>query len=197
MAERTKVRERTRLAILRAGIAVLSTDPSAPLGEVAARAEVARSTLHRYFADRRSLAREIAVFVDREYDAAMERALAAGGDGLECFRRLCLELTESLDVLTWWMNPGAAALCADGDAGEEADARQEDEPDPRIVDIVDAGHRDGTIDPLIEAVWVENLLWATLYAFRMTPVQGASAFDLRNQAVRTLLKAVAADPASI
>lgn len=195
MAERMKVRERTRLAILRAGIAVLSTDPSAPMGEVAARAGVARSTLHRYFADRRSLAREITVFVDREYDAAVERALAVGGDGLECFRRLCLELTESLDVLAWWMNPGAAALCADGDA--EAGAPQEDEPDSRIVGIVDAGHRDGTIDPLIEAVWVENLLWATLYAFRMTPAQGASAFDLRNQAVRTLLKAVAADPASI
>jgi len=78
-----------------------------------------------------------------------------------------------------------------------AEAPPDDAPDPRIVDIVDAGHRDGTIDPLIGAVWVENLLWATPYAFRMTPVQGASAFDLRNQAVRTLLKAVAADPASI
>lgn len=188
MAERVRVRERTRLALLRAGIDVLSENPSAPLGEVATRADVARSTLHRYFGDRSALAVEIGAYVTQQYDEAVDRALHGGGSGLEQFRRLCVELTERLDILVWWMNPGAAALCAG------SDAEPEDEPDARIVEVVKSGHRDGSIDPLIGAGWTESLLWSTLYAIRMTQVEGAEAFDLRNQAQRTLLKALAADP---
>ncbi|WP_293695456.1 TetR/AcrR family transcriptional regulator [uncultured Agrococcus sp.] len=191
MAERPKVRERTRLAILHAGIDVLSNDPSAPLGEVAARADVARSTLHRYFPDRRSLAVAIGTYVNEQYDEVVDRGLQGGGTGLEQFRRLYVELTERLDLLTWWMNPGSAALC------EGSEAEVEDEPDTRIVDLVARGHEDGSIDPLVSADWTENLLWSTLYAIRMTPLSGAEGFDLRNQAVRTLMKALAADPISV
>lgn len=191
MAERTKVRERTRHAILRAGIDVLSNDPSAPLGEVAARADVARSTLHRYYPDRRELAVAIATYVNQQYDEAVDRGLQGGSSGLEQFRRLCVELTERLDILVWWMNPGAAALC------EGTEAAPDDEPDVRIMEVVNRGHLDGSIDRQIGSEWTESLLWATLYAIRMTQVEGAEAFDLRNQAVRTLLKALAADPAAV
>ena len=51
----TGLRGRTRKAILDAAMSVLAENPSAPLSEIAAAAEVGRSTVHRYFAERTEL----------------------------------------------------------------------------------------------------------------------------------------------
>jgi TetR/AcrR family transcriptional repressor of lfrA len=51
-------RSRTRKAILDAAMTVLGDNPGASLGDIASAAEVGRSTLHRYFAERSDLLRE-------------------------------------------------------------------------------------------------------------------------------------------
>ncbi|MBQ1052796.1 TetR family transcriptional regulator, partial [Micromonospora sp. C51] len=53
--EETGSRARTRQAILQAAIEVLSRNPAASLGEIATAAQVGRTTLHRYFAERSDL----------------------------------------------------------------------------------------------------------------------------------------------
>lgn len=197
MAERTAARERTRQALLRAGIEVLSADPSAALGEVAKRAGVARSTLHRYFADRRALTRAISAFTMESYEEAFAVVRTEEGTGLEAFRRLCLELMERLDVLAWWMSPGLTAAAEEDEmtAAELAGLGEDD--DERLRLLVARGREDGSIDAQLSAEWVENLMWATLYAAQHLPATTMTAHDVRSQALRGLLKAVAADPASI
>ncbi|WP_277212478.1 TetR/AcrR family transcriptional regulator [Isoptericola croceus] len=201
MSERTAVRERTRRTLLLAGIEVLSGTPAAPLGEVATRAGVARSTLHRYFSDRKALIAAISDFTAVEYEAAVARASVEDGTGLEAFRRLCLELMESLDILAWWMGAGLTATAQDGEseAAVAAGSDVTDETDEeRLRELVARGHDDGTIDPALSAEWVESLLWSNLYACHHLQRSGSvTAFDVRSQALRGLLKAAAADPTRV
>lgn len=194
-------KERTRRALLLAGIEVLSSDPSAPLGEVAEQAGVARSTLHRYFPDRASLMSAAAQLADQEYEAAFARARTSEGTALEGFRRLCLELMDALDVLIWWMGPGDASRdageCVEPSETEASDGAPQDS-EVRIAQLVERGHADGTIDPALSALWVENLLWANVYIiFTARQTREMPVAEAQIQALRSLLKAVAADPSSI
>ncbi|GGH40264.1 hypothetical protein GCM10010921_12060 [Microbacterium album] len=175
---------------------MLSADPSAPLGEVATRAGVSRSTLHRYFPERRALTLAIGSFTVESYQEAFVVARTEDGTGLEAFRRLCLELMERLDVLAWWMGPGLSA--AGEDDGTAADVPgPSDDDDERLHRLVARGREDASIDPQLSAEWVENLMWATLYAAQHLPPTTMPAHDVRSQALRSLLKAVAADPAAV
>ncbi|WP_222423277.1 TetR/AcrR family transcriptional regulator, partial [Arthrobacter woluwensis] len=76
-------RDRTRHALLESGIAVLVTNPGAALGAVARHAGVARSTLHRYFADRAELVEAINSHVEAQYEEAIEGADIESGTGYE------------------------------------------------------------------------------------------------------------------
>ncbi len=53
-------RERTRKAILDAAMTVLADNPSASLTDIAAAADVGRSTVHRYYPERTDLLRALA-----------------------------------------------------------------------------------------------------------------------------------------
>lgn len=196
MAEHTAARERTRQALLRAGIEVLSADPSAALGEVASRAGVARSTLHRYFPDRRALVTAVSAYTTEEYEEAFTDARIEQGPALEAFRRLSLELMERLDVLAWWMGAGLTALAAE-DESAAAEFTEPDEDEERLHRLVLRGHEDGTIDPQMGPQWIEGILWSTMYSAKHVLAGTATTFDIHSQALRGLLKAVAADPASV
>lgn len=201
MTERTAVRGRTRRALLLAGIEVLSDDASATLGKVAERAGVARSTLHRHFPDRRSLTTAISAFVMTNYEEAFSAARTEEDTGLEAFRRVCLELMERLEILAWWMGMGLTAATQEDETATAEIAELDEGDDERLTDLVTRGHEDGSIDPQLGPSWVEGLLWATLYSARHLAQSGAPAtmpaHDVRAQALRSLLKAVAADPATV
>jgi AcrR family transcriptional regulator len=187
--------QRTRAALIRAGIDVLSNDPSAPLGEVAARAEVARSTLHRYFTDKYAMTAAITEFVTGEHDAALLRANLADGTGLEAMRRLALELMDRLDVLAWIMGP-AVLLAQIPDGG--LDELVTGEPDQAVLDAVARGIDDGSIDPALSPAWCESLLWSVLFSANHAPAaSGMTTTEARSQALRTLVKAIAADPGAV
>ena len=70
----TGLRGRTRRAILDAAMSVLADNPSASLSDIAAAAEVGRSTVHRYFAERTELIKALAVHVHALSNAAIEAA---------------------------------------------------------------------------------------------------------------------------
>ncbi|QSB13005.1 TetR/AcrR family transcriptional regulator [Natronosporangium hydrolyticum] len=185
MSELSSTAERTRRAIMLAGIEVLAAHPSAPLAEIAAKAGVSRSTFHRYFADRAALKEAIGALAEQEWQQAVARARLDEGSGLDAFRRLCGELMGSLDILFWWSNEMAA---------EEGEERSEE--DNRIDAALARGHADGSIDATLSTEWITTLLWAVLYSLRyVTAKESLSDFTARQQAMRTLMKAVAADPA--
>ncbi|ACZ30986.1 transcriptional regulator, TetR family [Xylanimonas cellulosilytica DSM 15894] len=197
MSERelSPTQQRTRAALIRAGIEVLSNDPSAPLGEVAARADVARSTLHRYFADKKALTDAVTEFVGAEHDAAVVRANLTEGTGLEAMRRLALELMDRLDVLAWIMGPAMMV----GDLPDGGfDEIMSGEPDQAVLDAVARGIADGSIDAALSPQWCESMLWSVLFSANHAPAAaGMTTTEARTQALRSLLKAIAADPGAV
>lgn len=187
MSEHTPAAERTRRAIILAGIEVLASNASAPLADIAEKAGVSRSTFHRYFPDRAALKTAISDVAEQQWQRAISHARLDQGTGLEAFRRLCTELTDSLDVLIWWMT----------EIGETEEIEETPE-DRMIAAALTRGHQDGSIDPQLSVAWISNMVWSVLYAVRyVPPMAGISAFDARQQAMRTLMKSVAADPASV
>ncbi|GGA61769.1 TetR family transcriptional regulator [Pseudoclavibacter endophyticus] len=193
MSDHTPAAERTRRAIVEAGIAVLAANPGASIGEIAAKAAVSRSTFHRYFSDKAALKKAAADLAAEAWHTAVERARLAEGTGLEAYRRLCTELLDRLPALVWWMS---------NDGSEDAPSRpeDEDETDRKIAAMLRRGHEDGSIDAQLSVEWISNSVWAVLYAVYFIPAEThgrLSGFEVRQQALRTLLKAAAADPVGI
>lgn len=187
MSEHSAAAERTRRAIIEAGIEVLASNPRTPLAEIAAKAAVSRSTFHRYFPDRAALKTAISEVAEHHWQQAIAAARLEEGTGLEAFRRLCSELVDNLDVLIWWMT----------ELGEP-DTTEESQEDRMIAAAIARGHQDGSIDPQLSVEWISNVVWSVLYAVRyVPPMAGISAFEARQQALRTLMKATAADPSSV
>lgn len=152
----TPARTRTRNAILRAAITVLSQNPAASLGEIADAAEVARSTLHRYFPERSALTDAMNTYAAEEIGAATRRARLDQGSAADALIRLCHEYFDHWDTITW-IYMESMQECADGDAFDER-------MDPDMTTLIERGHRDGSIDPSIPNAWLQQLLWALLYS---------------------------------
>lgn len=185
--------QRTRRAILEAGITVLAANPGASIAEVAAKAGVSRSTFHRYFTDKTALKAAANAWVDEEWQGAVERARLNEGTGLEAYRRLCTELMDSLPALMWWMS-------AAGVDDSPIDPDEPDEADQQIAETLRRGHQDGSIDPQLSVEWISNSIWAMLYTVYHAPTETRGklgGFEARQQALRTLIKAAAADPSAI
>lgn len=193
MSELSPAAERTRRAILEAGIEVLAANHGASISEIASKAGVSRSTFHRYFCDKtafREAAHRLAV---DEWTAAIHRARLPEGTGFDAYRRLCTELLDNVSALVWWMS-------AAGTEGAPENFEEQDETDHLIAEALRRGHRDGTIDSQLSVEWISNSVWAVLYAVCYIPAEVTgriTSFEARQQALRTLLKAAATDPSQL
>jgi AcrR family transcriptional regulator len=183
-APESNTRARTRRAILDAAVRVLSQHTSASLSEVAAAAGVGRTTMHRYFPERADLLTGISNDLLEQVAAATERARPEAGPAVAALERLCQAYFALGDGLLLTLNE--PHLFTDPAWNEES------EPDRALLRLVERGHAEGTIDPDLSPVWVQNVLWSLLYAAWMhardndVPEHDALALCLR-----TLRKAVA------
>jgi AcrR family transcriptional regulator len=181
--QETASRARTRQAIIDAAIAVLGKNLSAPLSDVATAADVGRTTLHRYFAERSDLFHAVQSECVVRLKRATELARLDEGTGAEALRRLCEEFFDLGDVLSVvFSDPG----CLEGvDWGEQGTSQD------RFKAMVERGHRDGSIDPDLPASWLETVLWCQLYAaWSYVAEQGASRHHVLRLTIRTLTGAV-------
>jgi TetR/AcrR family transcriptional repressor of lfrA len=171
----TGSRARTRQAILDAAIEVLARNPAASLGDVADAADVGRTTLHRYFPERGDLLTALRAEAVARLDRAGSRARIDEGPGASALSRLCQEYFDLGDVLSLLFREQVAFEDDAGGCDEGFEA------------MVRRGHTDGTIDPELPAVWVQNLLWSQLYAgWNYLAEQGAS----RHETLRLVLRCV-------
>lgn len=147
-------RSRTRRAILDAAMIVLADRPTASLSDIATAAEVGRSTLHRYFADRSDLLRALALHVHDISNAAIERAEPDCGPPVEALRRVVeCQLDLGPIVPFVYAEPTIMAdkeLAAILDTGDEA-----------IVEVLDRASCQGAAGP---PGWPRLVFWALLNA---------------------------------
>ncbi|MBG0565004.1 TetR/AcrR family transcriptional regulator [Actinoplanes aureus] len=145
-------RARTRQAILDAAFEVLARNPAASLGDVAAAADVGRTTLHRYFPERSDLLVALRDEATARLDQARTRARTADDTGAAAIRRLCQEYFDLGDLLSLLFREQV-----------ELDDESPGTCDDWFADLVRRGHADGTIDTELPAIWVQSLLWSQLY----------------------------------
>jgi AcrR family transcriptional regulator len=183
-AAETGTRARTRRAIVEAAIAVLSKSPSASLGDVAAAARVGRTTLHRYFPERSDLLTAIGREALEQVDAARLRARVDDGPADAALGRLCEEYFELGDVLTlMFTEPQTMA---------DPIWEQDTESDKALFALVERGHAEGTIDPGLPPLWMQQVLWSLLYvAWDHVRTHGARKHDALALCLRSLRNCVA------
>ncbi|MFC4947712.1 TetR/AcrR family transcriptional regulator [Pseudonocardia sp. GCM10023141] len=150
-------RARTRRAIIDAAVGVFSERPAAALGDVADAAGVARSTLHRYFADRGEL---IAALVDHAIErgeAALAGASIDDGPPAAALRRLTRSYFE-IGPLMVLLSSGKL------EGGDDSLwARLESADDP-MLGLIRRGLADGTFEPAFDAEWIRATFWAIVYS---------------------------------
>jgi TetR/AcrR family transcriptional regulator, repressor for lfrA len=147
-------RERTRKAILDAAMTVLADNPSASLSDIAAAADVGRSTVHRYYPERTDLLRALALHVHELSNAAIDRADPTHGPADAALRRV---VESQLDlgpiVLFVYRDPTILAdreLATHLDTGDEA--------------IVEVLTRASVERPEYPPGWARRVFWALLDA---------------------------------
>lgn len=166
------IRPTTRDAIIDAAFAVFSKNPSAALSEVATLAGVGRATLHRHFASREELIRQLAKIANDEMDRAVDVACANVTSYSEAARKSLHALIPLGDRFGFLeLEP------LDGDPDLKASYdRQKRETE----EMVDAAKGEGLFDTAIPTSWIvqayDHLLyagWESVKAGETTPDQAA------------------------
>lgn len=173
-------RDRTRQALLESGIAVLVTNPGAALGAVARHAGVARSTLHRYFADRAELVEAINSHVEAQYEEAIKGADIESGTGYEAFERIVEELQDRIELFSWWMQTIHVEV-------DDFDS----EPDQQLLATIRRGQADGTIDDQLTAEWIHTMLWTALWTAHKQVTLNGQRPRVIQDATRTSIRKIA------
>jgi AcrR family transcriptional regulator len=150
---RSGTRDRTRRAILGAAASVLARDRAASLADIAAAAQVGRSTLHRHFADRRELVGAAIEDALATLDQSVADAALDQGPPLEAMRRLVAAMVDVGDRLLFLF----------GDP-RVLEGREGPTPSDRpVIELIERGQGEGVFDPEVSPGWIEHVLWALVY----------------------------------
>lgn len=175
-------RGRTRRAILEAAAAVWARDFSASLGDIAERAEVSRSTLHRYFADRQSL-------VDALLADSLELMGAAGASTVDAGATDAL-----LSLLRTLIDMGDRVifLFADPRRFEGHPLWLGGDGEGSLVPLIEQAQAERGLDPGFDPRWIEAMCYGLVYTAAESINNGVlprhAAGDV---AIRTLLQGFA------
>jgi len=150
-------RSRTRRAILDAAVVVFARRRNASLGEVAAEAKVARSTLHRYFADRSELVHALAEDVLVAFERAIADAALDQGPPQEALRRLIAGYFGLGQRIFFIFNE---PTFNQPDPGPEVLRFFEklDRAGKPVETLIDRGHRDGVFAATLGVDWITRML---------------------------------------
>ncbi|KMO83655.1 TetR/AcrR family transcriptional regulator [Mycolicibacterium chlorophenolicum] len=144
---------RTRAAILRATASVLARDRTATLPEIAAAAEVGRTTLHRYFIDRDRLVYEATLDSIRVINETIAAAATDEGPAIDAMRRL----------ITTMVPVGDRIVFLFADPAILRDIPAENQPDHTpIMQLIARGQQQGVFDSELSVEWIELTLFALL-----------------------------------
>lgn len=155
----TALRRRTRRAIIDAAVHLWARDYATPLSAIAESAGVSRSTLHRYFPDRRALVDGCLAAVDEVFAEGWRCAADSHGSALE---QLIAELDLMLPLGDWvlflWSDP---TRFADHPLSEEVFG-EEGMESTRL--LIERGQAAGELDPEAPTDWLHSVYYAILYS---------------------------------
>lgn len=149
-------RTRTRRAILAAASTALARNRSATLAEIAEAAQVGRTTVHRYFADRDELVKaavadSIRVISESTLDAKLDQ-----GPPKEAMRRLITAMVDTYERMMFiWGEPAMLELIDEADNPDDADQA--------VRGLIARGQAEGVFDPDVSVDWIQQTLWALTY----------------------------------
>jgi len=150
-------RTRTRRAILDAAVVVFAKRRNASLSEVAAEAKVARSTLHRYFADRAELVFALAEDVLVGFERAIADAELDQGPPLEAFRRLVVGYS-ALGQRIFFLFNEPTFYQPDPDPDVARFFEKLEQASKPIEALIDRGHREGVFAANLSVDWITRIL---------------------------------------
>lgn len=168
----SQLRPSAKSAILDAGFAVFSRDPSASLAHVAEVAGVGRATLHRYFPSRSALIAALSRIAMTEMDEAVEHACRDASSYSKALEVTLLTLIPMGDRVGFLMLEDVAHD-ADLTAAFERQRKE-------TTDIIDHAKQEGTFDAAVPTSWIvqafDHLLfaaWQSVKSGEATPTQAA------------------------
>jgi AcrR family transcriptional regulator len=153
----TGVRQRTRRAILDAALAMWSRDFSVSLGDIADRAKVSRSTLHRYFPDRQALVDSALVDATETIDHVAKKSTAGcatARDELDALMRAMIEVSDL--ILFLFSDP-------DRFTGNPHWASDDDMAERELSDLVARAQDEGTLAADVAPSWVVGSFYAVIF----------------------------------
>ncbi|MFF1922258.1 TetR/AcrR family transcriptional regulator [Streptomyces sp. NPDC058221] len=171
--------ERSVRAVLEAAERVLAADPGASMEQIAAAAGVARTTVHRRFANRQSLIEALALSAARQLAQAVDDGRPDTAPPLVAMHRITANV---LQVKGAW----AFALELPAGPGSEAAALQQD-IDGRCVDVLRRAQADGLIDGAADLEWVRRVYYALIGESLRGGSGGAGPDALAARIIDTLL----------
>ena len=146
----------SREAILEAALQVLARNPAASLGTIAEAAGVGRATLHRHFASRQDLMRELALMSIREIDDAVSGLVNEVESATELLRRLFEAIVPLGDRFHFLAREGAVD---DPDIDRELERQYAE-----LAATVEAAKGEGSLDGDVPTAWIVYVIDALIYA---------------------------------
>ncbi|MEU9088804.1 helix-turn-helix domain-containing protein [Streptomyces sp. NPDC048428] len=146
--------ERSVRAVLEAAERVLAEDPGASMEQIAAAAGVARTTIHRRFANRQSLIEALALSAARQLAQAVDDGRPDTAPPLVAMHRITANV---LQVKGAW----AFALGLPADPDSEAAVLQQ-EIDRRCVAVLRRAQDEKVIDAAADLEWVRRVYYALI-----------------------------------
>ncbi|XUK60379.1 hypothetical protein ABMA10_00245 [Plantibacter sp. RU18] len=144
---------RTKRAILETAAQILPLAPQSSLADIAQTADVSRSTIHRYFPERGSLIRALAVHAYELSDAAITEVADDFTDPVERLRAIALNQLDIGPLMTFlYQDPAISA-----DEAFWQRLREDGDPIDPILEAV-AGPR-----PRLPIAWMRRAYWNVLY----------------------------------
>jgi AcrR family transcriptional regulator len=155
-------RSRTRRAILDAAVVVFTQRRTASLADVAAEASVARSTLHRYFADRAELVHALAEDVLGDVERVMTEAALDQGSPREALQRLTSGYF-GLGPRIFFLFNEPSFNDPEPDERVRAFFSRLDEVGKPVEALIERGHREGVFAESLTVGWITRMLWWMVY----------------------------------
>jgi AcrR family transcriptional regulator len=152
----SRARGRTRQAILNAAASTLARNRIATLADIADSAGVGRTTLHRYFPDRRELLAAVVEDSRQAIDRSVRDASIDHGPPLDAMHRLVAAMVDVGDRLLFLFGDPRTL------EGIEPADRSAPDRDP-VIDLIERGQDQGVFDREVDAAWIRRVLWGLVY----------------------------------